>query len=196
MPALPKDLKEFKLPSIFSDTAQGERFSILEVDLGDEKIIGFASSKCLNVLFESNDVFIDGTFDVAPKPFKQVVTVHAMYSENAIACAYFLATSKKEIVYTTIFQRLKSLAVECNKNFEPMFIHSDYEKAILSSIKKVFRNTRSVGCYFHFLQAITKKINKFGWKSKIFADPSLRRLKTIMKGIPLLPKHRINVNVV
>lgn len=196
MPALPKDLKEFKLPSIFANTNQGERFHILEVDLGEDKVIGFASSKCLNILFDSNDIFIDGTFDVAPKPFKQVVTVHAMHSENAIACAYFLTTSKREIVYTTIFQKLKSLAIECNKHFEPTFIHSDFENAILASIKKVFRNTRNVGCYFHFLQALTKKINKFGWKAKISADQSLRRFKTIMKGIPLLPKQKINVIVV
>ena len=190
MPPLPKDLKEFTLPSLFLNSAQGERFFIIEADLGEDKVIGFASDKCLSILFESNDVFIDGTFAVAPKPFKQVVTIHAMHSENSIACGYFLATSKKEAVYSTIFQKLKSLAVEINQNFEPTFIHSDFENAILSAIKKFFRKSRNVGCYFHYLQAINRKINKLGLKSRVATDQSLRRIRSIMKRIPLLPKHK------
>ena len=145
------------------------------------------------MLFNSEHIFIDGTFDVVPKPFKQLVTIHGLRSESGFSCGYFLATSKKETIYTSIFQKLKSTAINRNIDFEPKYIHSDYEPSIISSITKVFNKSRNVGCYFHYRQALFRKFAQNGLKEKLNTEKNIRYVYIILQGIPFLPYHKVDV---
>ncbi|CAF4766639.1 unnamed protein product, partial [Rotaria magnacalcarata] len=41
-------------------------------------MILFATDKQLEVLFSSEWIFLDGTFDKCPKQFQQIYTIHAL----------------------------------------------------------------------------------------------------------------------
>jgi hypothetical protein len=44
---------------------------------GKEQILVFSRDVQLELLFESDIVFMDGTFDITPAQFKQVYVMHA-----------------------------------------------------------------------------------------------------------------------
>ena len=45
---------------------------------------------------------------------------------------------------------------------ETFVVVSEFEKALLNSIQYQFPESKIVGCYFHFRQALQRKIAKFG----------------------------------
>ena len=196
MPALPKTIEQFVLPSIFELTESGEQFKIMDDEIGEDRVVGFASEICLEILFGSDDIFIDGTFDVVPDPFIQLVTVHGIVSNQGAACAYFLATSKAQQVYSAIFKRLKTLAVNQNKSLSPNYIHSDFELAIMQACEKTFPNTVNVGCYFHYAQAIFRRFcQKFYLKKEVSSDPQVKEMYELIKVIPFIPQSRLRVKI-
>ena len=193
MPPIPKTIDEVVIPSMFMNTEHGEEFLVMDESKDGERVIGFASKAGLNVLFESEDVFIDGTFSVVPKPFKQLITVHGMKSDIACACAFFLASSKRETLYSSIMMKLKEIAIKNNKEFNPTAIHSDFEISLLAAIRKTLIKSRHVGCYFHYCQAIFRRFASKGQKGKLNGDGPVAKAYKIMKTIPFLPRDRIKV---
>ena len=59
-PPLPTSWEEISVPDHFKSTTDGQDFLILEEELNDRKILGFASPSMLQVLRSSDEWFIDG----------------------------------------------------------------------------------------------------------------------------------------
>jgi hypothetical protein len=55
---------------------------------------------------------VDGTFKMAPKFFKQVVTVAAPYQNKYFVCACMLLPKKDQLTYEAVFGELKSLLLK------------------------------------------------------------------------------------
>ena len=55
---------------------------------------------------------MDGTFKMAPKFFKQVLTVAARYKNKYFVCAYILLPRKDQFTYETIFGQLRDLLLK------------------------------------------------------------------------------------
>jgi hypothetical protein len=49
---------------------------------------------------------VDGTFKMAPKFFKQVVTVAAPYQNKYFVCAYMLLPKKDQLTHEAVFGEL------------------------------------------------------------------------------------------
>ncbi|CAF3570067.1 unnamed protein product [Rotaria sp. Silwood1] len=64
----------FEIPELYQQTLSHKRFLLADVCLkrGKNLILIFSSDQQLELLFESNTVFVDGTFDTSPGQFKQV----------------------------------------------------------------------------------------------------------------------------
>ena len=128
---------------------RGERFVLVEED----NIVLIATDTNLDLLAKSMHWFCDGTFDSAPDNH-QLYTIHALLGENnTVPLVYCITKSKTQEIYDTIFSKLKETRV-----MEPNSITIDFEKAAVSSIEKIFPNSHTSGCFFHFGQCLWRKI--------------------------------------
>ena len=69
----------FNIPKLYQETLLSERFLVIDVFLrrGKDRVLVFSSKNQLELLFESETIFMDGTFDSTPDNFKQVYLIHA-----------------------------------------------------------------------------------------------------------------------
>lgn len=64
-------------------------------------------------------------------------------------------SGKQEFLYIKV---LSSLSFLIGNEWCPKILTCDFEEAMSTAVKKVFPNTKVVGCYFHLKQAIYKKL--------------------------------------
>ena len=69
----------FDIPELYQQTLSNNRFLLIDVFLkrGKNRILVFSSDQQLQLLFESDIIFMDGTFSITPGQFKQVYLIHS-----------------------------------------------------------------------------------------------------------------------
>ena len=79
LPPIPTDQK-FIIPDVYKETYANERFLLYDKRKSSYggRLLVFASDEQLRVLFQSDVLFADGTFKVAPKLFEQLYVIHAL----------------------------------------------------------------------------------------------------------------------
>ena len=77
-----------------------------------DRIILFVSDTGLEILALSFRWNLDGTFKMAPKFFKQVVTIRALHKNKYFVCAYMLLPKKDQLTYETVFGKLKEILLK------------------------------------------------------------------------------------
>ncbi len=78
MPQLPNDVN-FPIPVEFSTTTDDEPFILLDHSYAKQtkRILMFSSEKQFKVMCESSSLYIDGTFAITPRLFKQTYIIQA-----------------------------------------------------------------------------------------------------------------------
>lgn len=132
--------------------------------LDAQRIIIFATRENIELLSESNEWFIDGTFSVSPDIFKQLVTLNVIYSGMNLPLVYALLPNKAELAYKKFFDMLlNNNQVSIKK---PVRFMVDFELAIINAIKKVFKckgyKCLIDACYFHFCQSLWRNLVEKG----------------------------------
>ena len=115
-------------------------------------------------LCEQPTWFLDGTFEVAPNFFYQLFTIHYIYKGRCMPALFCLLTGKSQPLYTKLFNLLKSLAISNNIVVQTNCFMVDYEIAIRNALICVWPDKTVHGCWFHFCQAVYKKLVEFGFK--------------------------------
>ena len=92
----------------------------------------------MKFLKESKHILADGTFKSAPRPFTQVYVLHGTGDTFVIPVVWAFLGSKTEKNYTKFFQILKEKIAEKFGFFVPEFILTDFETAIIPTIKTIF----------------------------------------------------------
>lgn len=92
-------------------------------------------------------------------------------------------SDRKEESYIILFNMIKSQIPEWN----PRKVYTDYEKAAMNAILKVFPTTKLRGCYYHWTKNIWKKGKSFGCTRN---KPG-RRIVALASALPLLPDNEI-----
>lgn len=77
------------------------------------------------------------------------------------------------------------------KVLPPKIIYVDFEKAILNSIKKIFKNIQTGGCYFHLAQNLWENIQKQGLASLYSNDKSIRESHRSLKALAFVPSEHV-----
>ncbi|KAF0986319.1 hypothetical protein HZS_158 [Henneguya salminicola] len=103
--------------------------------------------------------YIDATFRSSPSPYTQylIIMLYDLFNMNSFFMDFY---------------------------WMPKYITMDFELGMIRAITPEFQESRFVGCYFHFKQAINKKLPKL----KI----SNQDLKIILEKIELLTLVSIN----
>ena len=137
-----------------------------------EKYVIFMSEFQINYFTEIEEIFIDGTFKVAPKNWYQLLNIFGYNKKQNfyMPLAYIILNSKSEEIYNEVFYKIIQLIkYHTNlKSFEDIKIMSDFEIGLRKAIKKNFELCLLDGCYFHYCKAIWKKIKKLNlFKKKL-----------------------------
>ena len=124
-----------------------------------QRIMVWASQEALSILKSRNQCFVDATFKVTPHGFEQcfIVMAHDLTSGVNVPCVWALMSSKNYSSYCEIFNIIYS---SLNYAWQPAYIVSDFENSLLKSIGMMFPKTKIVGCFFHFSQALLRKMTK------------------------------------
>ena len=162
IPALPATRTEVHFEGEWAQTVKGEPFLVAE-DGDNDKIIIFASERNLRQLAAAESLYVDGTFQICPRVFYQVFTIHSLVNGLHVPLAYCLLPDKRQETYERVFMILAQKAQNAfGIDFAPSIIVSDFEIAIMQAAKTVFPAVATKGCYFHFCQALLRKLQQLG----------------------------------
>ena len=160
-PAMPTSIDELIVPDMMKKTADGEDFLILETQTNGkkEKVIGFASPTMLQVLRESREWFIDGTWDFVGRTFfsQAWIIVARLPSGLSVASAFFLLPDKQASTYKLALNALTEREVP-----GPDLVHIDFEASEIKAIKECLPHSKIVTCQIHWKRALRKKMVELG----------------------------------
>lgn len=162
-PATPNNLEDLRIPDKYKMTSKGEPFLLHESGSGSNRILIFSTRDNIDLLEKAEHVYMDGTFKTTPKIFYQIYIIHAFLNSVQLPLVYVLLPNKTKETYLRMLQAVKVLA----PRILPKSFLIDFEAAVMISIQTVFPHSAIRECFFHFRQAIYKKIQNFGLKHKI-----------------------------
>ena len=155
----------------------------------------FGTQEFLAMLCSLETVYMDGTFYSCPNHFYQLYTLHGEFkfgnNTNMIPHLFVLLPSKKKSVYLRMFAMIKSSAIDAHLVFNPANFQIDFEHAMISAIKTSFPHSQIHGCFFHYAQAIWRKVQFLkltnDFKTNIIVKKTIRRVA----ALPFLPTNII-----
>lgn len=172
VPKAPKTVKEIRdamnRPEVFETYGKTHYIDGNEVFLDhlyegkDFSYCIFSSKKIIQEIEKTVDVkdreyFIDGTFQVVPFGcFSQLLIIHIGRFETVHPFIYVLMSKRTQLAYTRIFRYIDEhiCSLLCAR------FYTDYEAAMKSALHSCFPDSRLVSCWFHFVQAIRRKVSK------------------------------------
>ena len=115
------------------------------------------------------------------KPYKLLSLAGYNDIENKVYILGFIAVKYLDITsYTGTFKYLKD-----NFKFNPLVIHTDFEKSLGIAIKKANffdREIINIKCFFHFVKSLMGKLKKYGYCKK----NNTKEIYTILNNIKLI----------
>lgn len=188
-PRQPLSCAELILPNEFI-TIETKNFLLLNEGT-ENKIVIFGTENFFSLLCESEIVLMDGTFDVVPKIFSQLYTLHGVYEEKTICFLYCLLVDKKYETYLKLFRSIQDLAIQRNMIFSPKKFQIDFEIAVINSLKLVFPLAEIKGCLFHYSQCIWRKVQNCGLVSAYKNNKEVKDTIKRVSALPFLPINHI-----
>jgi hypothetical protein len=168
MPKIPTDIN-FDIPAEFSITTDDKPFILLDHSYAKhtKRILMFSSEEQFKLMCESSALYMDGTFAVTPRQFKQTYIIQAHHIESeqgksvlkrkhnlfqdflfflfcfvVLPVAWILLNDKKGRTYKILFKQIISLAKSRGYQFSPSNIMSDYESGIISTLRELVSLSR------------------------------------------------------
>ena len=114
------------------------------------------SSPCLLRMLSYPKWFIDGTFKIVPRSYRQLLIIiiyHTQLKCYLPAC-FILMSHKSKAAYEYAFRNLFLICRNLDIKLNPEFIMCDFEAALRKGIIEIFPKAQIVGCYFHYCKAL------------------------------------------
>ena len=182
-PTLPRRREDINLDGEWSQTQTGENFVAHHVD----DMIIFTTDENLRRLSSAKTLFMDGTFEMCPRIFYQIFTIHTLENGQQFPMVYCLLPGKSREIYNRVFIVLKERLQNLGLDLAPEHVMSDFDMAIVNAVQINFPTTLHKGCYYHFRQAIWRKIQALGLQQQYAEDASLREMICKTAAIAFVP---------
>ena len=141
----------------------------------------FTTESNLQVLSAANTLYCDGTFSVCPH---LLFIIHSFSHGKQFLLVYFLLNKTQE-TYNMAFLLLKENCQNYRITLDPSEVKTDFELALLQSIRISFPNASFRGCYYHFSQAIWRKVQSIGLQQEYQTQGS--EVKKFFRRVIALP---------
>jgi len=134
--------------------------------------------------------YIDATFRIVKKPFKQLLGIHVFVRVNGKIkmepVGYVIMSGRSTEDYEVIFRHFKSLRPRVKE------IVMDFEPAEWKGLKRVFpRGVKLRGCLFHYRKAIFKKMVNLGFLDDYHTNRAVSIIVKKLMALPCLPLRHI-----
>jgi len=157
-------------------------------DAGEDRTaLLFAWTGQLNMLKVAKEGYFDATFKIVPAIYYQLLTVFATSGDAAFPVCYVLMRWKTHALYRSVFAAMRDLVPD----FTPKHVMADFEKASVGAFQDVFGEVAIAGCWFHYCQAVIKRLNKLGLKEHYQSRDDITDIVRYILGLPLLPAEDI-----
>ncbi|KZS21185.1 Uncharacterized protein APZ42_011937 [Daphnia magna] len=178
----------------YKDAFEGGVFyqgRVQTADGGDAFV--FISPKLLPEIAQTIELQADGTFKSLPLFFKQLFTLHVSRFGQVYPFAFVLMNKKTRQLYDAVLDKILTvyddLYPDVYLNVERLM--SDFENAIQSSCEQAFVGCTCIGCWFHYGQAIWRRVQKYGLTGAYRSIPTVCRIVKEMIALALLPADAI-----
>ena len=162
MPSLPSSPQSSDQAVSGSRSAQLGDSVFYHGQLGDsnnDTALLFASNGQLDLLHPVHLIYVDSTFGNVPSLYYQLFTIFVPYADYSFPIAYALMTRKTTKLYRSVLKRVHDLVPE----FQRRQVIADFEEAPSAAMHDVFGPDVTISdCWFHFAQALLKKLKKKG----------------------------------
>lgn len=96
-------------------------------NLGDDRILIFSSDEQLNILQNTEDFLVDGTFKVVPAIFYQLYIIHGVHRDHVVPVIYALLRRKNADTYHRLISKILKFA----PRWSPRSIMLDFEQTCI-----------------------------------------------------------------
>lgn len=183
-PALPSSRQDIQIPLKYSTTAKGHNFLLYDSGMGDvNRILVFGTAETLEMFAREDVWFADGTFKHCPLLFYQIYSLHVLLHGQAIPGIYALLPNKTAKTYARLLTALHELQPALN----PKLVITDFEKAAMKAFLKVFPLAQLHGCFFHFGQAIFRRIQQAGLQKRYENDADFALSMKHLSALAFVP---------
>lgn len=186
---------------------RSQKFYQNTVGYGRNQASIFCIKQFIDRITKNSQLFIDGTFKVVPKFCSQLIVIMCdLNGENSVSSiflshqififniifqvypiAFIAAKSKSYQLYVKVFTYLKHVM-----KIDPSKIMIDYEASMRKAVRVVWENASLKGCYFHFTQAIRRRVNSIKALSYLVkSDANAFKIYKMFMKLPLLPLEKI-----
>lgn len=127
---------------------------------------------------------IDGTFDVVPQLYTQLMTIHGITRDGFVfPLVYALLPDKTAASYTYVLDQLINNSL--GWVLRPEMVLMDFEHAEIKAVHDNFPDAIMQGCHFHYTQALFRHLTP---KLKKLYEQDLTMALTIKKvfGLPFV----------
>ncbi len=130
----------------------------------------------MKMLCDAPAIFCDGTFKTVPSLYKQLYTFQAFkvccfavtilliftwnifQGHKLVPLVFVLMKKRRTSHYCAVLQQLKLWAHNHGRIFAPATIRCDFEAGFIKAAHQELPGSAVSGCYFHFCQAIYRKV--------------------------------------
>lgn len=185
-PRNPGHRSELLLINPWNLTIDGRNF-VLADDGVQDKILIFGTRSNLEKLLNATEIFMDGTFRVTPTIFSQMYTLHAVHRGVMFPLLFALLPDKTQNTYSRMLQLIFQAALPLGRIFNPLTCRIDFESAMIAAIRRVLPGASIKGCFFHYAQAIWRRVQHLGMVQLYNGNPAFRMLVRRFSAMALCP---------
>ena len=189
LPPMPSTIDDVCLTGDWARTLKGEPFV-----LGSEDNIHvLATDTNVTFLAEADELYMDGTFKVSPRLFYQVFMVHAFKHGKQFPFAYCLLPNKTKETYVKCLSILSKGMDDLHLRATFERVTTDFEIAMIQAIQEVFPSASTKGCFFHYSQAVWRKVQNLGLQEEYRSNLDLSRFVSKILALSLCPVRFVRV---
>ena len=151
----------------------------------------FYSNQAADCLRDASEWHFDGSFKAVPIIFKQILTIIAVYNEIIVPCAFIFLPNKLQITYQKAFESVILNIKDASQELKLTKATTDFESGLQNSIAIVFNKNNNItikACWFHFNQAIIRRISMLGLKMRYINDQDFRFWVRKFTALALIPE--------
>ncbi|MGL6146086.1 MAG: hypothetical protein ACRC0D_06330, partial [Macrococcoides caseolyticum] len=133
-------------------------------------------------------LYVDGTFSLAPALFSQIYVVLADRGGFVLPIVYALLPNKESATYLRMFRAIK----EIWPNLNPSSISIDFEQAAIGAVRENFPNCSINGCLFHLTKNLKKKLAAEGLLQQYNRDAVFASRARMIVALSFVPINDLN----
>jgi hypothetical protein len=164
-----------------------EEFLLADSGPEEERILVFGRASHRNWSAQMREVFVDGTFVLAPPLFTQIFVILSRRGDFVFPVLFTLLPNKRKETYVKLFRLLR----EMWPDFSPDSVSVDFELAIHQALREVFAECQINGCFFHLVSNLKKHISNSHLLGRYNNDPEFALRARMITAVAFVPEQDI-----